>query len=298
MDAPNHSTTDNRWTVARILEWTTGHLERHGSETPRLDTEILLARARGCRRIELYTDFDQELSDDQRATMRDLVMRRAAAEPVAYLVGFREFFGLDFQVTPDVLIPRPDTETVVVELLDRARGLDAPRVLDVGTGSGCIAITVAVRLPGARVTATDISAAAIEVARGNAGNHGVTDRINFACGDLYSALDPGDHFDVIASNPPYVSRGELEELSDDIRLHEPHAALDGGDDGLDIVRRLVSDAAGHLHPAGWLLLEISPEQAEAVTAMVIDTGMFDTPDITTDLANRDRVVAARRITPR
>ncbi len=144
MTGPGGTTTSDEWTVRRIIDWTTAHLKKHGSDTPRLDTEILLAHARGCRRIELYTRFDDVLTEKERTTMRDLVRRRAQSEPVAYLVGHREFFGLDFRVTSAVLIPRPDTETLVVELLDVAKSLPAPRILDVGTGSGCIAIAAAV----------------------------------------------------------------------------------------------------------------------------------------------------------
>ena len=156
------------WTVRRILDWTTAHLKQHGSDTPRLDAEILLAHARACRRIELYTHFDEPLTDAQRAVMRDLAKRRAKSEPVAYLVGHREFFSLDFRVTPDVLIPRPDTETLVVELIDAAKPLESPRILDIGTGSGCIAVAAAVNLPKAQITATDLSEAALAIARENA----------------------------------------------------------------------------------------------------------------------------------
>ena len=180
----------DEWTVRRIIDWTTAHLKKHGSDTPRLETEILLAHARGCRRIELYTRFDEVLSEKERATMRDLVRRRAQSEPVAYLVGHREFFGLDFRVTPAVLIPRPDTETLVVELVDVAKPLAAPRILDIGTGSGCIAIAAAVNLPNAQITATDASEAALAVARENAANHKVVERIQFLSGDLFGPLDP------------------------------------------------------------------------------------------------------------
>ena len=195
----------DEWTVRRIIDWTTAHLKKHGSDTPRLDTEILLAHARGCRRIELYTRFDEVLNEDERSAMRDLVRRRAQSEPVAYLVGHREFFGLDFRVTPAVLIPRPDTETLVVELLDVAKPLTAPRILDLGTGSGCIAIAAAVNLPAAQITATDLSDAALAVARGNAESHHVLDRIRFLSGDLFAAVAHEERFDVVASNPPYIA---------------------------------------------------------------------------------------------
>ena len=174
-------------------DWTTAHFKQHGSETPRLDAEILLAHARGCKRIELYTRFDEPMSEAERTTMRDLTRRRAKSEPVAYLVGHREFFSLKFRVTPDVLIPRPETETLVVELLDACKSLEAPQILDIGTGSGCIAVTVAVNNKSAQVTATDLSEAALAVARSNAEAHAVSDRIRFLQGDLFTPLDKTRH---------------------------------------------------------------------------------------------------------
>ena len=268
----------DRWTVQAVLDWTTGHLADHGSESPRLDAEILLAQARDCRRIELYTQFDQALTDQQRAVMSDLVKRRAAREPVAYLVGFREFFGIDFALTSDTLIPRPDTETLIVELLDLARQLTAPpAILDLGTGCGCIAITIATQLASARVSAVDICPAALEVARSNAETHNVADRIAFSAGDLYGPIAPDRKFQFIASNPPYVTTAELDQLAPDIRDHEPRTALDGGTDGLDVIRRLVSGAPAHLAPGGSLLCEISPEQADGVSRLVAEQTAFGSP---------------------
>ena len=193
------------WTVRRILEWTIPHLKSHGSESPRLDAEILLAHARGCPRIQLYTNYDEPLTDTQRSTMRDLVKRRAAAEPVAYLVGHREFFSLDFQVTKDVLIPRPDTETLVVDAIEALKQQPAPRVLDIGTGSGCIAISLAVNCPNATVTAIDLSPAALDIARANADKHKIGDRIRWLCGDLFAPLVADEQFDLVVSNPPYIA---------------------------------------------------------------------------------------------
>ena len=166
-----------------MLEWTTGHLNRHGSETPRLDAELLLAHARECQRIQLYTEYNDALTPEQRNTMRELVRRRAAAEPVAYLTGHREFFSIDLDVTPDVFIPRPETETLLIEALDIARRMDNPRVLDVGTGSGCLAISLAANLPSGPIVATESSEAAIVVAARNAARADVTQRIDFRPGD-------------------------------------------------------------------------------------------------------------------
>jgi release factor glutamine methyltransferase len=283
------------WTVRRVLDWTTAHLKQHGSETPRLDAEILLAHARGCRRIELYTRFDEPLSEAERAVMRELAKRRAKSEPVAYLVGHREFFSLDFRVTPDVLIPRPDTETLVLELLDAARALDSPRILDLGTGSGCIAVAAGVNLPTARVTATDVSEAALVVARQNAEAHAVTDRIRFLQGDLFAALAADERFEVIASNAPYIADSERETLQNDVRRYEPHQALFAGPNGTEILFRIIDGAAARLAPAGSLLLEISPEQASAVRERIESSGHYEGVRVVKDAAGLLRVVCARKL---
>ena len=254
----------------------------------------MLAHARGCPRIQLYTNYDQPLTDEQRAVMRDLVKRRAAAEPVAYLVGHREFFGLDFRVTKDVLIPRPDTETLIVEALEGLKPLAHSRVLDIGTGSGCIAIALAVRCPQAIVTAVDLSEPALAIARENSDKHDVSDRIQFLGGDLFAPLADAEPFDLIASNPPYIASAEIETLQPDVRLHEPRSALDGGPDGLDIIRRLIMDAPRYLLPRGKLLIEISGEQADFVTQLLTANGHYDDIAVLKDLAKQPRVVRATR----
>lgn len=294
MSAVPPTPAGDAWTVRRILDWTIPHLKSHGSESPRLDAEILLAHARGCPRIQLYTNYDEPLTDTQRAVMRDLVKRRATAEPVAYLVGHREFFGLDFQVTKDVLIPRPDTERLIVEAIELLKPQAAPRVLDVGTGSGCIAISLAVNCPNAEVTAIDLSESALGIARQNAEKHEVSSRIRFLQGDLFAPLSADEPFDLIASNPPYIASAEIETLSADVRLHEPRSALDGGPDGLDVIRRLVADAPQHLAPQGKLLIEISGEQADAVTQLLAANGHYDDIAVLKDLAKQPRVVRAAR----
>jgi release factor glutamine methyltransferase len=314
---PEQSAADV-WTVGRIIDWTTQHLKKHGSETPRLDAEILLGHARGCPRIQLYVDYAAPLTDAQRASMRELVHRRAKAEPVAYLVGRREFFGLDFRVTPAVLIPRPETETLVLELVTAGRkragqppleepaplerppaiaesGEAAPlRILDLCTGSGCIAVASAVNLPGARITAVDLSSEALGVAQKNAEAHQVADRIRFLSGDLFAPLAADDRFDFIASNPPYVSDSEMATLPADIRLHEPHLALRAGPRGLDIIERLIAGAPGHLGPGGLLAMEISPEQTPEVTALIAAVPALEMLRVSKDTAGRPRVVLARR----
>jgi release factor glutamine methyltransferase len=281
------------WTVRRVLEWTTQHLKKHGSETPRLDAEILLAHSRGCPRIALYTHFEEELSEPVRARMRELVQRRAQAEPVAYLVGHREFFSLDFLVTRDVLIPRPDTETLVMAVLDAAKPLPVPQILDLCTGSGCIAIAVAKNCPAAQVTATDLSPAALDVARENAQKHQVQQQIQFHAGDLFVALPSVLQFDIIATNPPYVATAEMDSLSQDIRRFEPRSALDGGPDGLDIVGRIIKEAPKYLTSGGWLFIEISPEQSVTVQQLLATSSAFTEIGVKKDLAGRARVISGR-----
>jgi len=284
--------SSEEWTVRRVLDWTIEYLGRHNSESPRLDAEILLAHARGCPRIKLYTDYDERLPDEVRTRMRAYVKRRAAAEPVAYLVGHREFFSLKFEVSPAVLIPRPDTETLVVEALDRLKPLTSPRVLDIGTGSGCIAVSVAVNHRDALVTAVDISPEALEVARRNAQLHSVAARVKFVRSDLTAALN--EHvFDMIVANPPYVTTGECDYgLDPTVRRHEPRAALDGGADGLDIIRRLVEVCPERLVSGGSLLLECSPEQVEAVRDLM--SARFKDVATHNDLGGLPRIVCGRR----
>ncbi|MFN0199404.1 MAG: peptide chain release factor N(5)-glutamine methyltransferase [Planctomycetaceae bacterium] len=288
------NTAAETWTVRRILEWTIPHLKKHGSDSPRLDAEILLAHARKCPRIKLYTEYETVLTDEQRQVMRALVQRRAKAEPVAYLVGHREFFGLDFRLTDKVLIPRPDTETLVLQVLEHAKGFTQPRILDVGTGSGCIAVAVAHHVPSARVTATDISPDALAVAQKNAELNKVADRIVFRPGDLFAAIDDGLPFDIIVSNPPYVTSKELQSLDPDVRLHEPHLALDGGEDGMTVIRRLIADAPAHLVENGVLLIEIASEQAQAVEQLMQSQGCFIDICSIPDTTGRPRVVKGKK----
>jgi release factor glutamine methyltransferase len=286
--------SDPQWTVGRVLDWTTGHLRTHGSETPRLEAEILLAHVRGCPRIQLYVNYAEPLSDAQRAAMRELVRRRVKHEPVAYLVGRREFFGLEFRVTPAVLVPRPETETLVLDLVTAAKKKPTARILDVGTGSGCIAIAAAVNLPQASVTAIDISPQALAVARENASKHKVAERLRWLEGDLLAPLPPGEQFEFIVSNPPYITDAEMETLAPDVRLHEPALALRGGKTGLDLIARLIRGAADHLVAGGTLLIEIDPAQQQAVQSLFVDANCYELPVSLKDAAGEKRVVCARR----
>lgn len=285
------------WTIGRLLTWTADYLKQHGMENPRLDAEVLLAVARGCTRIDLYTAYDELATPETRSTFRQWVHRRAEGTPVAYLVGRREFFSLDFRVTPAVLIPRPETELLVVALLDRVRESrsDAPiSIADVGTGSGIIAICVVKYCDTCRVTAIDISRPALDVAAANAAEHDVADRIELVESDFFTALAPHRCFDFIASNPPYVSAGDMTTLAMDVRKHEPRAALVAGQRGTECIERLVGEARSRLRSGGWLLVEIGPDQDQAVGQMMDGSGCFERGPTIKDLAGLPRVVQARR----
>ncbi len=285
---------DDVWTVGRLLTWTTDWLGARESDSPRLDAEVLLAHVRGCPRIALYTDFGTTVSELERGRFRELVKRRGEGEPVAYLVGSREFFSLPFKVTKDVLVPRPETEGIVVRAIDLCRAAAAPRIIDVGTGSGAIAVTLAKHLPKASFVATDISPAALTVARANAEHHGVADRIEFVECDLMSDPRAAGPWDAIVSNPPYVREDEFEALPRDVRLHEPRTALVSGPTGVEVVERLTAVAETALARGGWLLVEIGPAVAEAAEALITQrSGLRPEPTLR-DMAGLPRIVQARR----
>lgn len=284
-----------RWTVGRLLAWTTDYLTKHGAGSPRLEAEVLLAHARGSRRIELYTAFEEEPTAEVRERFRGLVKQRGAGTPVAYLVGKREFYSLEFEVTPDVLVPRPETELLVVALTDRVKQRGAAggvRIADVGTGSGVLAVCAAKHVRGARVVAVDASPAALAIAARNAQRHGVADRVEFLEGDLLAGVD--GPFDYIVSNPPYVTTAELAALDPGVRDHEPRLALDGGPEGTTVIERLLPQAAERLAPGGVLLVEVSPMIAPRVEGLVAQTPGLTLRPTLKDLDQRPRVVEAWR----
>lgn len=287
------------WTVGRLLTWTTDWLSSRGSESPRLDAEVLLAFVRGCPRIALYTAFDVPVNEEERARFRSLVKRRGEGEPVAYLVGSREFFSLPFAVSPAVLVPRPETEQLVIRVLDLCKTAGAsgekPRIIDVGTGSGAIAVTLAKRLQQAEFVATDISAEALVVARDNAERHGVADRIEFVECDLLDDPRAAGPWDVIVSNPPYVREDEFEALPRDVRLHEPRTALVAGPTGVEVVGRLAAAAAEKLVPGGWLLVEVGPSTATAAEEVIAAEAGLSLEPTLKDMAGLPRIVQARRL---
>jgi release factor glutamine methyltransferase len=288
--------SDQPWTIGRLLNWTTDFLREKGAESPRLDAEVLLAHARGSKRIELYTAFDEPAADELRDRFRALVKERAAGKPVAYLVGQREFFSLTFEVTPDVLVPRPETELLVVRALDIAKphAAEAIAIADVGTGSGVLAVALAKHLKRCRITGIDVSPAALAVAQRNATRHGVADRIEFVVSDLFAKVEPSRRFNIIVSNPPYITTAEMAELSDDVRRFEPALALEGGVDGTSVIERLLPQTAARLSPGGWLLMETSPTIADRVEQLVDATPGLERRPTQKDLAGLARVVQAQR----
>jgi release factor glutamine methyltransferase len=283
------------WTVRRVLEWTISHLKKHGSDSARLDAEVLLAHARGCSRIQLYTAYDEILPEAARKTMRDLVKRRANAEPVAYLVGMKEFYSLPFEVTRDVLIPRPDTELLVMETLQLIKEMPNPTVLELGVGSGCISTAIAVNHKTVRIVGIEIYQPTLDVALRNTKRHHVDPRVVLRLGDLFSPLKPGEQFDVLVSNPPYIPSAEIETLAPSVRQHEPHRALDGGADGLDIIRQIAREGLAFVRPGGAILIEFSPEQAGTIQALFSQAGSgWEDVAIVSDLGQQPRVLRARR----
>ena len=297
------TTSAESWTIRRLIEWTTGFFARKNVEPPRLSAELLLSHVLGVPRIKLYTDYDRELGGAQLAQYRELVRRAAEDEPIAYLTARAHFFNLEFEVTRDVLIPRPDTETLVENVLQLARiteGLEAPRVLDLCTGSGCIAAAIAHHLKRATVYATDKSAAAAAVARRNVERLGLSDRVQVEVGDLFepvSRLVDAQPFDLIVANPPYIASDQIAQLDRSVRDYEPIEALDGGIDGLDVHRRILSEAPQRLMPGGRIFLEIAFDQGAAAMELIGAHDAFDEARVLRDHAGRDRVLAARKRTP-
>ena len=289
---PTPAADDQTWSVGKILTWSTAFLKKHESPTPRLDAEILIAHILGCSRIELYTTYDKPLAETERRPLRELIRRRSEGEPVAYLVGYRDFFQLRFLVTPDVLIPRPDTEVVVEQVLKWNDGREGTRILDVGVGSGCIGISIGQQVSGP-VTGWDLSPAALAVAEQNAEKHGVefTGREIDMRSD--EAWQSSDSYDVVVANPPYVRAENDQDLAADVARYEPALALYGGADGLDYYRVLAANAGQVLAAGGLLALEIGHDQAAAVTELLAANG-WQNIQVVQDYGDRDRVILAER----
>lgn len=282
-----------------VVRLSSGYLATHGSTSPRLDAELLAATALSISRLDVYLQFDRPLEEVQLTAIRDLVRRRGEGEPVAHITGEREFHGRPFTVSRDVLIPRPETETLVDLALQRAHavqgaGGDELRIADVGTGSGCVAITLAAELPGATVAAIDVSDAALAVAAVNVQRHGVGDRVELIRGSWCAPL-AGRPFDIVVANPPYIRTADLEDLPRDVREREPRLALDGGADGLDAYRELLPSLAAVLAAGGWAAMEIDIRAAAQVEIIGrASLGELTRTAVHDDLSGRPRVVSFQR----
>jgi len=293
--------TDGTWTVRRLLEWTTPFFTRKGVDSPRLSAELLLAHVLAVPRIRLYTDYERPLDAKQLSAYRELVRRAAEEEPVAYLTGRAHFFNLEFNVTRDVLIPRPDTETLVenvIQLIRHEAELANGRILDLCTGSGCIAAAIAHNIKNAVVVATDVSPAAVAIARENLERLGLGSRVVVEEGDLFAPLQrlvDRQPFHLLVANPPYIPSGQIAKLDRSVREYEPLSALDGGIDGMAIHRRILAESPPHLFPGAHIFLEIAFDQADLARQIAMEHTAFTDVRIFKDQAGNNRVLAARRV---
>lgn len=279
------------WNVLELLEWTTEYFEKHNIPNPRLDAEVLLGHIIEKSRLQLYLHFDMPVYQEHLKVFRELIKRRIALTPISYLVNRKEFMSLDFYVDERVLIPRPETEFIVETILN-TNPEKSQRILEIGTGSGVIATTLAVNEPDWEIIATDICQDALDVAEKNRDAHECTDRISLLHGDLFDPIQDLDtsHFNWIVSNPPYVMSCENNDLSPDVREHEPHIALFAGEDGLSIIRRLISEAPSYLNPGGKLIFEIGDTQGNPVQELINEQPVYNDSQIIKDYAGKDRVV--------
>ena len=285
--------TGESWTILRMILWSAEYLKNKGVETGRLDAEWLLAAALGVDRLQLYLKYDRPLSSEEREAFKLLLRRRAGREPLQYIIGRTGFRELELQTDPRVLIPRPETEVLVQEVLDWASA-GAESVWDMGTGAGAVVLSLAAEGTWTRLVATDVSPEALSVAADNAERYDLGGHVEFREGSLFEPLEEGERFDVIVSNPPYIAEGEKGELQPEVRDWEPPEALFAGENGLDVIRQLVAGAPKHLLSGGLLALECGLGQAEGIAADVQATGAFGAVRIRADLTGRPRFVTAER----
>jgi release factor glutamine methyltransferase len=292
---PPAAATEQVWTLGSLLDWTGKHLAAKSIDTARLDAEVLLAHVVGCKRIDLYGLRHSEVATPEvRQQYRELIKRRLKGCPVAYLTGRKEFYSLELKVSPAVLIPRPDSEHVVIECLALAKMMLRPRVVDIGVGSGNLAIAIAKHHATAEVTAIDKSADALAVARENAAKHGVAERICFLHGDLFAPLKADEQFHFIVSNPPYITDDEMSKLPIGVRDFEPHLALQGGRSGFVVFDRLIAEARNRLVPGGYLIVEIgSPQEKTAREKLAAIPEVTLAPTIY-DFSGHPRVLRVQR----
>ena len=287
-------------TGLELLNWSTNRLKDHRIENPRLNAELLLARSLNLSREGLYRNLHGQLKEKERETLEGMIQRRISGEPLQYILEKQEFWSIDLKVDPRVLIPRPETELLVEQsllILSENSFWGVPSILEIGTGSGAIAIALAKEVKDIFLIATDISRDALVLARENAKSAGIQDQIKFVNGDLFGPLHPSKEkkpFDFILSNPPYIIRHEIGSLAKEVREYEPTIALDGGEDGLEFYRHLISQAPFYLREGGWLLLEIGQNQREMVSKLIEGEGTFLKSECVPDLSGFERVVKAQK----
>lgn len=287
--------TEKIWTLGELLDWTAKHLVGKNIDTARLDAEVLLAHVIAGKRIDLYGMRHAEIATPEvRQQFRELIRRRLEGCPVAYLVGRKEFYGLELKVSPAVLIPRPDSEHVVIECLTLAKMMLHPRMVDMGTGSGNLAIAIAKHHATAELTAIDRSPEALKVAQENAAQHGLSERIRFLEGDLFGPLEAGEVFDVIFSNPPYIADDEMPKLPIGVREYEPHLALQGGPGGFVVFDRLIAEARTRLISGGHLIVEIGSPQEKPARAKLAALPEFVLAPTIYDYSGHPRVLRVQK----
>jgi release factor glutamine methyltransferase len=281
-------------TVLETIQRSAQFLAKRGVDSPRLQIELLLAHVLQMPRLKLYLNFDRRLTVDELERVRNLVKRRGQREPLQHILGSTSFCGLEIGVNPNVLIPRPETELLAERawpfLNSRAAG-GAASALDFGTGSGCLAIMLAMKCPAAKIYALDISPGALSVARENAGRHGVAERIQFFESDGFSVLPASTRFDLIAANPPYIPSADIHALQPEVRDYDPRVALDGGEDGLGFFRRLAAEAAAHLNRGGRMMLEFGDDQGDALRKLLTEHNWI-VEAIESDYTARARILIA------
>ena len=281
-------------TVLEVIQRSSEFLIRKGVDSPRLQVELLLAHVLQTPRMKLYLNFERALSDEELNRLRELVKRRGEREPLQHILGSTSFCGLEMAVSRNALIPRPETELLAERAIAFLSALpaQAPTLLDFGTGSGCLAVAIAARCPGATLHALDISESALKLARENADRHRVSDRIQFHLGDGFTALPAQAQFDLIVSNPPYIPSAEIETLQAEVRNHDPRLALDGGPDGLGFYRRLATESGHWLQPSGRLMVELGDGQATAAHGLFTTAG-WTVEGVEKDYGGSDRILIAR-----
>jgi len=287
------------WTILKLLSWTSDHFASFGIEHPRVDAEILLAHTLGLRRIDLYVQYDKPLLRQELARFRESIQRRVQREPVAYIIGEKEFWSLELKVTPAVLIPRPETECVVetaLAVIAEDAGAGVRKILELGTGSGAVILALAAERPGDILCATDQSEEVLSIARENAERHGVLQRVSFFRGDWFAPIDrQADGFDLILSNPPYIRRNDIPDLQPEIFCFEPNTALDGGPSGIESLGHIITAAPPYLRPNGHLLLEIGHDQRTALERVIEKTGSYQEAVFIKDYSGQDRVLRIRKM---